>query len=148
MEQKRKKNLLLEQLEERIFLDANPMAAVVDPVDPVDHLIDPVIEPVSGMATSPGQQEDISAAEPHEKIDPGEQVETVVAVEYQQTAAANEPQENNGQETAHSGAKGEVSQGEAPGESEGINSIDLENTTSTTVSGKIIFRSRAAPKVR
>ncbi len=122
MEQKQKKYLLLEQLEERIFLDANPVAAVVDPVDPVDHLTDPVIESVSVMSTSPGEQESISAAEPQEKTDPGEPTETAVAVEFQ--------------ETAHSGAEEEVSEGEAPGEAEESNSVALENTTSTTVPGE------------
>ena len=136
MEQKRKKNLLLEQLEERIFLDANPMAAVVDPVDPVEHLIDPVIEPVSAITTSSGQQEVSTAEEPHEKIDPGEQTETVVAVEYQPAAAANEPQENNGQETAHSGTGEDVQREETPGEVDENNGVVVETTISTTVSGE------------
>ncbi|WP_457575647.1 SdrD B-like domain-containing protein [Desulfomarina sp.] len=132
MEQKRKNFLLLEQLEERIFLDANPVAAVVDSTDPVDHSIDPVIEPVSVLNTSSGQQEVIPAPEPQDKTDPGGQAETAESVEHQETAVANEQQENNGQEAEHSGTEGGILQGET----EENNGISSESSLSTNVQGE------------
>ena len=55
-----KKYLLLEQLEERIFLDANPVAAL-DSVDPLDSTIDPAAELITDQPVLPPQP-DVSAA--------------------------------------------------------------------------------------
>ena len=49
-----KKYLLLEQLEERIFLDANPVAAI-DPVDLVDSATDPAAELIPDQPILPPQ---------------------------------------------------------------------------------------------
>ena len=49
-----KKFLLLEQLEERIFLDANPVAAL-DSVDPIDPVTDPAAELITNQPVLPPQ---------------------------------------------------------------------------------------------
>ena len=79
MQKNIKKYLLLEQLEERIFLDANPIAAVegVDPItDPTVELapiIPPQVEPQDSVAGEPEpiteNSEQATTAEPNEAED-------------------------------------------------------------------------------
>ncbi len=80
MKKKIKKHLLLEQLEERVFLDANPIAAA-EPVDVApDH-----IEPVESIAADPLPARD--ATGPHIDI-PGDQ-EQITVEHAEQTGVAS-----------------------------------------------------------
>ncbi|MEE4164449.1 MAG: hypothetical protein V2I35_00520, partial [Desulfocapsaceae bacterium] len=104
MKKSLKKYLLLEQLEERIFLDANPVAAL-DPVDPVDTAADPageqpsaqpVILPQPDSSAAPQETETNSSVQENQSesllAETGEEPAAVVlpatAEEAQETGAA------------------------------------------------------------
>ena len=147
-----KKYLLLEQLEERIFLDANPVAAL-DPVDPVDPVTDPAAELIPNQPVLPPQPDvpaapqgsgsdgSVQEAESEQDLpaesaieDPtgdaapdaeGEPVE-IAAVD----SATDSESVDNEEEPLQSGAEQQESQDDTPAvEADGAGEATAENTT-------------------
>jgi len=85
-----KKHLLLEQLEERVFFDANPIAAV-EPVDiPVDHVEPVEISAADPVPDAPASQTDVSADQNQVNQNNNEQADISQSNQTESTSGADD----------------------------------------------------------